>query len=86
MEEGVGAYSSRLWSNSNSGTGSGSSESISGEDVIKSGGGSAPSIWRTWPWGTVVFVESMPVGGTGKVQKTRLRELFGKPESEERGA
>ena len=41
---------------------------------------------KWWIPEVVVFVESMPVGGTGKVQKTRLRELYGQPESMESGA
>ena len=41
---------------------------------------------KWWIPEAVVFVESMPVGGTGKVQKNRLRELYGKPESKESGA
>jgi fatty-acyl-CoA synthase len=41
---------------------------------------------KWWIPEDVVFVESIPVGGTGKVQKTRLRELYEEPKSLEGGA
>jgi fatty-acyl-CoA synthase len=54
-----------------------------GEDVLAFLEG---KVVKWWIPEEVVFVESMPVGGTGKVQKTLLRESFGQPKNLESGA
>jgi len=54
------------------------SSELTGEDVLAFLEG---KVLKWWIPEEVVFVESMPVGGTGKVQKTRLRESYGHPKN-----